>query len=60
MEERQVILLLGEAIKETFTDFDWTKIGYLTGITEWINGHSRLLRSLRWGDEDYEGHALTP
>lgn len=58
MEERQVILLLGDAIKETFNDSDWTKIGYLTGIHEWINGHARLLRSLRWGDDDYEGHVL--
>jgi len=30
-----------------------------TGTTDLVDGHARLLRSLSWGDEDYEGNAHT-
>lgn len=42
-------------------DFDaesWEEIGLLTGHSNIINNHDRLLRSLSWGDEDYAGNAL--
>jgi hypothetical protein len=33
----------------------WMEIGLLTGAIEDIRNHSRLLRSLAWGDPDYQG-----
>lgn len=38
---------------------NWEEIGLLAGATDTITGHSRLLRSLSWGDEDYAGNVLT-
>ena len=35
-----------------------SNLGLLTGFSEVIRGHSRLLRSLSWGDEDYAGNVL--
>ena len=29
------------------------ELGYETGALEYIQGHNRLLRSLRFGDDDY-------
>jgi len=43
---------------ETFDDGKWRELGYLTDTIEEIEGHPRLLRSLHWGDEDYEGNVL--
>jgi hypothetical protein len=37
---------------------NWEEIGLLTGATEVIARHPRLLRSLSWGDEDYAGNVL--
>jgi len=34
----------------------WTELGLVTGTKQIIERHSRLLRSLRFGDEDYDGH----
>lgn len=38
---------------------NWEEIGLLTGASELIIRHPRLLRSLSWGDEDYAGNVLT-
>ncbi|MBL8802691.1 MAG: hypothetical protein JNN27_11880 [Planctomycetes bacterium] len=38
---------------------NWEELGLLTGATELITRHPRLLRSLSWGDEDYAGNVLT-
>lgn len=37
---------------------NWEELGLLTGATEIIDRHPRLLRSLSWGDEDYAGNVL--
>ena len=37
---------------------DWKDLGYRTGTRKYIENHSRLLRSLSWGDVDYPGHVL--
>ena len=58
MERGQKILLISKAIQNDFTSSEWTEIGYMTGIDEWIDRHPRLLRSLHWGDDDYKGHVL--
>lgn len=55
MDRRQQILAFGNAIAATFTSSEWTEIGYLTATDTYINNHSRLLRSLHWGDNDYKG-----
>ncbi len=42
-----------------FDEGNWEEVGLLTGATEVITRHPRLLRSLSWGDEDYAGNVLT-
>ncbi len=51
----RLILALQKAIVAQFDSGDWNEIGYLTGHHEYITGHSRLLRSLGFGDDDYGG-----
>ncbi|MDB6112245.1 MAG: hypothetical protein JWR69_3995 [Pedosphaera sp.] len=52
------ILNLKEKIVSHFTSSDWTEVGLLTGHVDIINSHSRLLRSLSFGDSDYSGNVL--
>lgn len=56
--KNKLILALKRAIAATFDDGKWRELGYLTDSIEIIEGHPRLLRSLYWGDEDYEGNIL--
>lgn len=49
----KLFIALQKAINEKFTETDWDELGYQTGHHEDIRSHSRLLRSLRWGDDDY-------
>jgi hypothetical protein len=58
IERNQKIIILAAAIYDAFSSSEWTEIGYLTNTKEWIDGHSRLLRSLHWGDPDYKGHVF--
>jgi len=53
------ILALRERVVADFNTGDWEEIGLLTGYSDLISEHPRLLRSLSWGDEDYAGNALT-
>lgn len=56
MEQRRVLIpVISEAISKTFDKGDWKSIGYATENEDLIQNHSRLFRSLHWGDEDYEG-----
>ncbi|MFB2684590.1 hypothetical protein ACE02B_05105 [Shewanella mangrovisoli] len=52
------ILRLRERVVSNFDAGNWEEIGLLTGFSGLIKGHTRLLRSLHWGDEDYAGNAL--
>lgn len=52
------VLALRTRVAAEFTSSDWIEIGLLTGFSNLINGHHRLLRSLSFGDEDYAGNAL--
>lgn len=52
------ILSLRERVVSHFDAADWEEIGFLTGHSDIIKNHSRLLRSLSWGDEDYAGNVL--
>jgi hypothetical protein len=45
-------------IESKFNSGHWEELGLLTGQSEAINGHYRLLRSLSFGDEDYSGNIL--
>ncbi len=58
LEQGQRILKIRERIVSNFTNEHWQEIGLLTGFSDLINGHQRLLRSLSWGDEDYSGNVL--
>lgn len=58
MERDQQILAVANAVDATFSESNWTEIGFLTGTSERIQDHPRLLRSLRFGDPDYKGHVL--
>ncbi len=49
----KLMLALQSAISSQFTETDWMELGYKTAEQEYIKGHSRLLRSLRFGDDDY-------
>lgn len=53
------ILALREKVVAEFNTGDWEEVGLLTGFSDLISKHPRLLRSLAWGDEDYAGNALT-
>ena len=52
------ILALRERVVAEFTSGDWEEVGLLTGFSDAISKHPRLLRSLSWGDEDYAGNVL--
>lgn len=53
------LIELRARIVDTFDAGNWEEVGLLTGATEVITRHPRLLRSLNWGDEDYAGNVLT-
>ncbi|HEX3915931.1 MAG TPA: hypothetical protein VHW60_01245 [Caulobacteraceae bacterium] len=59
-KSRDRLLALAAVINEKFSDGDWLKLGALTGSLNLVRDHPRLLRSLSWGDNDYEGnvHAM--
>jgi hypothetical protein len=60
-ENRELLLLLvplKERIAKSFKSGDWMDLGALTGSLSEIENHSRLLRSLGFGDDDYEGYIL--
>jgi len=57
-ERGKRILSLRERVVAEFTLGDWEEVGLLTGFSDVISMHPRLLRSLSWGDEDYAGNAL--
>jgi hypothetical protein len=58
-DRRDKILILAKAMQSAFSESDWTEIGYLTGTDGWIDSHPRLIRSLRWGDDDYRSNVLS-
>jgi len=53
------IIDLRERVVANFNAGNWEELGLLTGRSNAINGHHRLLRSLSWNDEDYAGNALS-
>jgi hypothetical protein len=54
----QKLLGLKNRIVASFDAASWQDLAELTGQADIILGHPRLLRSLHWQDDDYEGHVL--
>ena len=54
----KAVLALKRCVVATFDYPEWQELGYLTKSDELIARHPRLLRSLHFGDEDYDGNAL--
>lgn len=57
-DRNKAILAIKRAIVATFDEEKWLELGYVTGEIDAIQRHSRLLRSLHWGDDDYAGCVL--
>lgn len=52
------LLTLKDTVVLNFTASNWLELGALTNLISEVERHSRLLRSLSFGDEDYDGNAL--
>ncbi|WP_395541863.1 hypothetical protein [Neotabrizicola sp. sgz301269] len=56
--EPPTILQLKDVIVRTFSKENFLEVGILTGWSNYIRTHDRLLRSLSWNDPDYAGNVL--
>ena len=45
------LIELKNQIHRQFTKSDWLELGFALGVSDLINGHERLLKSLDFGDE---------
>lgn len=52
------IITLKDRIVATFNQGNWVEIGLLTDCKDVVENHPRLLRSLSFCDDDYDGNAL--
>lgn len=52
------LLSLKDKVACKFDAGDWAEVGLISGYSNIIDGHHRLLRSLSWNDADYEGNVL--
>ena len=52
------LVQLKDAVVEDFDASNWRELGALTNTLDQVESHPRLLRSLGFGDPDYDGHAL--
>ncbi len=52
------LVQLKNAVVEDFDASNWRELGALTNIIDEVERHPRLIRSLSWGDPDYDGLAL--
>ena len=53
------LVRLKNSVVADFNDSNWRELGALTNTLDEIERHPRLLRSLSWGDSDYDGLVLT-
>ena len=53
------LIQLKNSVVEDFEASNWKELGALTNTLDQVENHDRLLRSLSWGDPDYDGLALT-
>jgi hypothetical protein len=52
--ERKKVTVIAKYVLDSFSQGDWYTLGQITGKLDVITGHSRLFRSLGFGDDDYE------
>lgn len=57
-EQQKELINIKNQIAKNFSKSDWLDMGYTIGAYNVIEGHSRLLRSLNFGDDDYEGNII--
>ena len=57
-EQRRELIQIKNQIHAQFTNSEWIELGFALGVSEIINGHERLIRSMSFGDPDYEGNIL--
>lgn len=57
-EQQKEIVEIKNQILKKFEHSDWLDLGYSLGAADAITNHPRLLRSLGFGDEDYEVNVL--
>jgi hypothetical protein len=55
----QKLLEVKDKIVANFTEADWQNIGLISNGSDVVNSHPRLLRSMRFNDDDYESSAVT-
>lgn len=57
-----VVLAVGKCLGAVMDKGLWTELGLLTSIRDRLEAHPRLLRSLYWSDDDYQGcvYDVTP
>lgn len=58
LSDTRLLVPLKDAAVENFSSEHWLELGAMTNCLDVVQGHSRLLRSLHWGDPDYSGNAL--
>lgn len=51
--ERKKVSVISKYAIESFSEGDWLTLGQITGKIKEITDHERLLRSLSFGDDDY-------
>jgi hypothetical protein len=57
-ESGKRIAALGQRVVEKFDQGNWEEVGLLTGYSNEIRDHPRLLRSLSFGDDDYSANVF--
>lgn len=57
-QKRKKLIPLKDLAVSKFQSENWLELGLLTGCLDLVQHHDRLLRSLRFGDDDYPGAAL--
>ena len=58
VQQGKELIEIKNQIARLFTKSDWLELGYTLGSYDIINEHQRLLRSLSFNDDDYEGNIL--
>lgn len=54
--ERKKVTVITKYVTESFNEGDWFTLGQITGQLKQITEHTRLLRALGFGDDDYALH----
>jgi hypothetical protein len=57
IDGRKLIEVKDQIVKQ-FGKSEWLELGFSINCQDIVDDHERLLRSLSWGDPDYEGNVL--